>query len=254
MTTFTRSTFLKGSGALVVGFSVTGSSLAGKASAAAARGDVAGPPDPNQVDSWIAVNPDNTATIYFGKVELGQGSTTGLLQIAAEELDLTMDQVGLVRHDTNVTPDQGNTAGSQSIQTGGPQVRAAAAEARQALLGLASAKLGVPAAQLSVDKGVVSGAGKTATYGELIGGKLFNVKVTGTAPQKPVSEYKVVTTRVPRIDIPDKVSGKYTYMQNVRVPGMLHGRVVRPRGQAAYGQGAKPLSVDEKSIRNIPGA
>jgi CO/xanthine dehydrogenase Mo-binding subunit len=251
---FSRRTFLKGSGALVVGFSVAGSTVAGKASAAATRGDVAGPPDPNQVDSWIAVNPDNTATIYFGKVELGQGSTTGLLQIAAEELDLTMDQVGLVRHDTNVTPDQGNTAGSNSIQNGGPQVRGAAAEARRALLGLASASLGVPVAQLSVDKGVVSGGGKSVKYGDLIGGKLFNVKVTGTAPQKAVSDYKIVTTRVPRIDIPGKVSGKYTYMHNVRVPGMLHGRVVRPHGQAAYGQGAKPLSVDESSIRNIAGA
>ena len=254
--TFSRRSFLKGSGALVVGFSVAGTAVAGKAQAADAptRGLVAGPPDPNAVDSWIQINPDNTATIFFGKVELGQGSTTGLLQIAAEELDLTMDQVGLVRHDTNVTPDQGNTAGSQSIQTGGPQVRAAAAEARQALLGLASAKLGVPVSQLSVDKGVVSGGGKSVKYGELIGGRLFNLKVSGTAPQKPVGQYKIVTTRVPRIDIPDKVSGKYTYMHNVRVPGMLHGRVVRPRGQAAYGQGAKPLSIDESSIKNIPGA
>jgi CO/xanthine dehydrogenase Mo-binding subunit len=109
-------------------------------------------------------------------------------------------------------------------------------------------------AQLSVAKGVVSGGGKSVRYGDLVGGKLLNVKITGTAPQKKVSEYKLVGTRVPRIEIPDKVSGKFTYLHNVRVPGMLHGRLVRPKGQAAYGTGVKPLSVDESSIKNIKGA
>jgi CO/xanthine dehydrogenase Mo-binding subunit len=253
-TTFTRGTFLKGSGALVVGFSLAGSAVAGKASAAATRGDVAGPPDANQIDTWLAINADNTATIYLGKVEIGQGSTTGLLQVAAEELDMDMSQLHTVRHDTNVTPNQGTTAGSSSIRGGGPQVRTAAAEARQALLQLASAKLGVSASALSVSKGVVSGGGQSVKYGDLLGDKLFNVKLTGTAPQKKVGDYKVVTTRVPRIDIPDKVNGKYTYVQNVRVPGMLHGRVVRPRGQAAWGTGAPVVSVDASSIKNIPGA
>jgi CO/xanthine dehydrogenase Mo-binding subunit len=251
-TTFTRDTFLKGTGALVIGFSIAGSAVAGKASAAATRGDVAGPPDPGRIDSWLQINADNTATIYIGKVELGQGSPTALLQIAAEELDLDFSQVQKARVDTNTTPDQGSTVGSGSIARGGPQIRQASAEARQALLGLASAKLGVPAAQLSVSKGVVSGGGKSTTYGELIGGRLFNVPFTGKAPQKKVADYKIVGTRVPRLDIPDKISGKYTYVHNVRVPGMLHGRVVRPRGQAAYGTGAKPLSIDESSIKNLP--
>jgi CO/xanthine dehydrogenase Mo-binding subunit len=249
---FTRTTFLKGSGALVVGFSLTGSALAGKAQAAATRGDVAGPPDPNRIDSWLQINADNTATVYVGKVELGQGSPTALLQIAAEELDLDFSQVAKARVDTNTTPDQGSTVGSSSIARGGPQIRQAAAEARSALLGLASAKLGVPASQLSVSRGVVSGAGKSTTYGELIGGRLFNVPFTGKAPQKAVADYKIVGTRVPRLDIPDKMTGKYTYVHNVRVPGMLHGRVVRPRGQAAYGLGAKPLSVDASSIKSLP--
>jgi CO/xanthine dehydrogenase Mo-binding subunit len=252
--TFTRRAFVKGGGALVVGFSLAGAATAGRASAATpVRGTMPGPPDMNLLDSWLQINSDNTATVYIGKVELGQGSPTALLQIAAEELDLDMSQVRAARVDTHTTPDQGSTVGSGSIARGGPQVRTASAEARLALLNLASAKLGVPAAQLKVAKGVVSGGGKSTTYGELLGDRLFNVRSTGKAPVKKVSEYRIVGTRVPRLDIPDKISGKYTYVHNVRVPGMLHGRVVRPRGQAAYGTGAKPLSVDESSIKNLPG-
>ena len=149
-----------------------------------------------------------------------------------------------LRLDTNVTPNQGATTSSSSIHRGGPQVRAAAAEARQALLALASTRLGVQTGSLTVSKGVVSidgDPGRSVTYGELLGDKPFNVKFTGTAPQKPIGRYKLVGTRVPRVDIPDKVSGKYVHMQHVRVPDMLHGRVVRPRGQRAYGAGAKPL-------------
>jgi nicotinate dehydrogenase subunit B len=254
--TFSRPAFLKGTGALVVGFSLAGAAAhPGKtALEAAKRGTVPGPPDANAIDSWIEINADNTATIYHGKVELGQGSSTGLLQIAAEELDIGMDQVRHVRVDTNVTPDQGFTAGSTSISGGGVQVRKAAAEARQALLNLASAKLSVPVASLSVSKGVVSGNGQSVKYGDLLGGKLFNVQMTGTAPVKKASEYKLVGTRAKRIEIADKVSGKYTYMHNVRVPGMVHGRIVRPKGQFAYGLGAKPVSVDESSIKHITGA
>ncbi|HEY6055659.1 MAG TPA: molybdopterin cofactor-binding domain-containing protein [Gaiellaceae bacterium] len=251
---FTRRTFVKGSGALVVGFSLAGAATAGRASAGSARGQIVGPPDANAVDSYLEINADNTVTLKIGKVELGQGAPTGLLMIAAEELDMDLSQFHIVRHDTNVTPQQGATVGSASIRRGGVQVRQAAAAARATLLGLASAKLGVPVGALSVSKGVVSGGGKSVTYGELVGGHLFNVKMTGKEQVKKPSDYKVVGTRVPRIDIPDKVSGKYTYMQNVRVPGMLHGRIVRPKGQGAYGTGAKPLSIDASSIRHIKGA
>jgi len=123
-----RRDLLKSGGAMIVGFS-----LAGEATpispAFAARGDVAGPPDPNAIDSRIAIHSDNTATLYFGKCELGQGNTTGLLQIAGEELDLDMSQMSAVRLDTNITPDQQATSSSSSIERGGPQVRAAAAVA-----------------------------------------------------------------------------------------------------------------------------
>ena len=248
-----RRNLLKGGGALVVGFCIGGSALP----ALAARGDAAGPPDPNTIDSWIAVHADNTATVYLGKGEFGQGNTTGLLQIAGEELDLDMNQLRSVQLDTNTVPNQGATTSSSSIHRGGPQVRAAAAEARQALLALASTRLGVQTGSLTVSKGVVSIDGhpsRSVSYGALLGDKPFNVKFTGIAPQKPINRYKLVGTRVPRVDIADKMTGKYVYMQQVRVPDMLHGRIVRPRGQGAYGDGAKPLSVDESSIAGIPGA
>ncbi len=219
-----------------------------------ARGTVAGPPDPKQVDTWLAIHADNTATVYIGFAELGQGNSTALLQVAAEELDMEMSQLKTVRLDTNVTPNQGGTYSSASIQRGGPQVRTAAAEARQALLQLASKKLNSPVSGLTVSKGVVSAAGATITYGELIGDQPFHLAFTGSAPVKPPAAYKIVATGVPRNDLPDKVSGKYVYMQHVRVPGMLHGRVVRPHGQGAYGAGAKVLALDAASIANIPGA
>ena len=247
-----RRDFLKTGGALVIGFS-----LRGELSAQDRTGAAPGPPDAKQIDTWLAIHADNTATVYIGFAELGQGSSTSLLQIAAEELDLAMSQVSTVRLDTNVTPNQGGTYSSASIQRGGPQIRTAAAEARLALLQLASKKLDTPVERLAVAKGVVSVAGspqRSVTYGELVGGKQFNLAFTGSAPVKPPAEYKVVGTSVPRNEVPDKVSGKHVYMQHVRVPGMLHGRVVRPRGQRAYGAGAKVLSIDESSILGIPGA
>jgi nicotinate dehydrogenase subunit B len=166
-----------------------------------------------------------------------------------------MVQIKSVRLDTNVTPNQGGTYSSASIARGGPQVRQAAAEARRALLNMASQRLNVPAANLSVSKGVVSNAdgSRHVTYGELIGDRRFDLSFSDTAPVKAPENYKVVGARVPRRDLPDKVDGKHVYVQYVRVPNMLHGRVVRPRGQRAYGVGAKIASLDETSVRDIPG-
>jgi nicotinate dehydrogenase subunit B len=245
-----RRDFLKAGGAIVVGFPLRNVLLGQEP----ARGTVAGPPDAKQVDTWLAIHADNTATVYIGFAELGQGNSTALLQVAAEELDMDMSQLKTVRLDTNVTPNQGGTYSSASIQRGGPQVRTAAAEARQALLQLASKKLGAPVSGLVVAKGTVSAGSRSVTYGELVGDRPFHLAFTGSAPVKPPAEYKVVGSAVPRNDLPDKVSGKYVFMQHVRVLGMLHGRVVRPRGQGAYGAGARVLTLDEASIRNIPGA
>jgi CO/xanthine dehydrogenase Mo-binding subunit len=238
-----RRDFLKAGGALVIGFPLI------SAETSTERGAVAGPPDPKQIDTWLAIHADNTATVYIGFAELGQGNSTALLQVAAEELDIDMGQLKTVRLDTNVTPNQGGTYSSASIQRGGPQVRAASAEARQALLQMASKRLGNPVESLAVLKGVVTApGGGTVTYGELVGDKPFQLAFTGRAPVKLPASYKIAGTPYPRNDMPDKVRGRYVYMQHVRVPDMLHGRVVRPRGQGAYGEGARVLSIDEASI------
>src|SRR5215470_8390366 len=176
-----RRDFLKSGGALVIGFSLRGTLSAQE------RGAAAGPPDPKQVDTWLAVHADNTATVYIGFAELGQGASTALLQVAAEELDLEMSQIKTVRLDTNVTPNQGGTYSSAAINRGGPQVRTAAAEARQALLQLASKKLDAPVEKLEVSKGVVSADGgprRSVKYGELVGDKPFQLAFTGKAPVK----------------------------------------------------------------------
>ena len=254
---FHRRDFLKAGGALLIGFSLCGVSFCQDDANGVAFAPGPNQPDLGQLDTWIAIHADNTATIFFGYVELGQGSSTALLQIAAEELDLSMNQVKSARLDTNRSPNQGATAASAAISRGGPRLRAAAAEARQVLLTMASKRLKTPVERLAVANGIVSGVDnpkQSVTYGQLVGDKPFHVPFTGTATLKPVSAYKLVGSRVPRNDIPDKVSGKYVYMQHVRVPGMLHGRVVRPRGQSAYAAGAKVLEVDVNSLQNIPDA
>jgi len=254
--TFPRRDLLKAGGALLIGFAIRGAARAQTADGVAL---VTGPdqPDPTKLDTWIAIHADNTATVFIGFVELGQGCSTALLQLAAEELDLSMSQVKSVRLESHTMPNQGGTVASASVARGGPRIRAAAAEARQALLKMAARKLDTTVDRLTVSEGVVSVARdpkKSVTYGELVGGKPFNLPYTGTAPLKPSSEYKTVGQRIPRLDIPDKVAGAYVHMQHVRIPGMLHGRIVRPRGQGAYGDGARVLSVEEGSIAGIPGA
>jgi CO/xanthine dehydrogenase Mo-binding subunit len=259
-----RRTFLKAGGALIIGAAVAPELLAQEGQAGgvpinAASGTAfsAFEPDPNQIDSWIAIHADNTATIFIGHHELGQGISTTLLQIAAEELDLDMAQVKSIPLETGKTPNQGGTYASSGIARGGPRIRLAAAEGRQALLKLASARLGAPVERLTVTSGVVSVIGnpsQSVTYGQLVGDRRFSVQFTGTAPIKDYRTHKIVGTRVPRVDIPAKAGGKYVYMQNVRVPGMLHGRVVRPRGRGAYYHEATVVSVDESSIADIPGA
>lgn len=251
-----RRDFLKAGGALVIGVSLRRDAMA-QAQGARGAATPANQPDARQIDTWLAVHSDETATLYIGFAELGQGTTTALPQIAAEELDLDVDRINTVHLDTTVTPNQGGTYSSASIARGGPQIRTAAAEARKALLDMAAARLATPVDRLTVAKGVVSVAGdatRAVTYGQLIGDKRFNLAFSGTAATKPVSEYKIVGKSPARKDTADKVTGKYVYMQQASVPGMLHARIVRPRGQGAYGSVARVLNVDESSIRSIPGA
>jgi nicotinate dehydrogenase subunit B len=269
---FSRRSFVKGGGALVVGFSLAGSAVAGKASAAPSPAGYL--PDINQIDSWITLGADNTVTLKMSQIEVGNGITTGFLQVLAEELDMDISQMYYGRYenqptfaphaDTWIAVSTGGEGGSNAMSGQGPKIRNVGALVRGALLSMASAKLGVPVAQLSVDKGVVSGGGQSVKYGDLMGGKLFNLSGAnvslqpGVAPSKPFSAYKTVLkdpNPVVRLDIPDKVTGKYTYVHQVRVPGMLHGRMVRPRGQGAYPYNSNvPVSVDASSIAHIPGA
>src|SRR5438105_2250279 len=143
-----RREFLQAGGALVVGLTF-GETLSAQTPAAPAARSL----DPKQLDTWLAIHSDNTATVYIGFAELGQGASTALLQVAAEELDLEMSQVRSVQLDTNVTPNQGGTYSSAAINRGSPQIRAAAAEARQALLQRASMRLSTSVDRLAVSKG-----------------------------------------------------------------------------------------------------
>ncbi|HZO98565.1 MAG TPA: molybdopterin cofactor-binding domain-containing protein [Gaiellaceae bacterium] len=226
-----RKTFLKG-GALVLGFTL-GGGLAGRAAAAyqPPLGDYG--PDVAELDTWFAVGQDGSVTLYTGVVELGTGSVTGLMQIAAEELDVPFGAMKVVTPDTLRTPDQFVSSGSRAISQHGPPIRQAAAEARQFLVNLAAGKLGVPASQLTVSDGVVSGGGKSISYGELIGGRLFNARITGTAKPKTPDKYRIVGTSVPRVDFPSIAAGTHQYIQNFRLPGMVYGRIIRPPSQGA---------------------
>jgi nicotinate dehydrogenase subunit B len=241
-----RRDMLKGGGALVVAFA-----FAGPIRQALAQGAAAGKPLAlTEVDSFLSIDPKGAVTCYTGKVDLGTGITTALRQMVAEELDVPFNRVDLITGDTALTPDQGTTWGSLTIQIGGMQIRNAAATARDALLGEAAQRLGAKKEDLTVADGVISSGAKRVTYGELIGGKQFSLKLDHQKPAKPKDpkDYKVVGKSVPRVDIPDKVTGKFAYMQDFRVPGMLHGRVVRPPAL-----GAKLESVDEGSVKGIPG-
>src|SRR5499426_1463227 len=233
---FTRRQFLKGTGALIVSFNLF------PPLDLWAQTTEAGAPDPTQLDSWIAVHQDGTVTIFTSKVELGTGIETALAQIAAEELDVSLRKIKLDMGDTSKTIDQATTSGSRTIERAGPQVRQAAAAARKELLRLASEKLGAPANQLTVREGVVSVTGnpsKRVSYGQLIGGKRFNVtiqaegkgndlKLAQDVKAKDPKDYQIVGKPVPRFDLPPKTTGELVYIQDVRIPSMLHGRVVRP--------------------------
>jgi nicotinate dehydrogenase subunit B len=239
----TRREILKSGGALVVSFS-----LAGTLDQALAQG--AKPVALTEVDSFLAIDPKGMVTVYSGKVDLGTGVATALPQIVAEELDVPLTAIRLVQGDTALTPDQGTTWGSLSIQLGGMQLRNAAATARGALLDEGAKRLNAKKGDLKVVDGVITAGNRRVSYGELIGNKSFNLKLDHTKPaaSKDPKDYKIVGKPVSRVDIPPKVFGQFTYMQDFRVPGMLHGRVVRP---PAFG--ANLESIDESSIKGIAG-
>jgi CO/xanthine dehydrogenase Mo-binding subunit len=207
----------------------------------------------NALDSWVSIAADGNVTVYTGKCELGTGLFTAQTQLIAEELCVSLNRVNLIQCDTALTPDQGTTSGAQSHPTNFNQANLAqaCATAREALKKLASARLAVSAGQLDVKDGVVSvksNASQRVSYGELIGGNKFNLALDTAAKRKPVGEWTILGKPIPRLDIPAMATGQFEYVHNVRVPGMLHGQVVRPPAI-----GASVMSVDESSVRNLPG-
>ena len=238
-----RRAVLKASGSLVVMFTVM------PRFALAASPGAGKPVTSDAVDSYLAIGPEGRITVYSGKVDLGTGVRTALTQIVADELDVPLHRVTVIQGDTLLTPDQGPTFGSLSIQNGGAQLRRAAATARRALLEKAADKLKADVSTLSVNDGmVISSSGGRVPFGTLVGGKTLSLKLDERAPLKSPADFKLVGKSVPRLDIPDKVTGRFTFMQDFKVPGMLHGRVVMP---AAIG--ATLLSYDESTIDGIPG-
>jgi len=200
---------------------------------------------PRQLDDWIVIEPDGRILIFSGKVELGTGVSTALAQIAAEELDVPLESIRLVMGDTGRTPDEGHTTGSKTLQIAGAALRHAAAEARFALLEMASAQLDCEPNELIVQAGVISvrrDPARTITYAELMGGERFNRSITGIAPLKLPESYQIVGQSAPRVDLPRKFAGLPSFVQDLRLPGMWHGRVVRPPSP-----GATLTSLDENS-------
>jgi nicotinate dehydrogenase subunit B len=256
---FSRRQFLRGTGALIVSFSLFPRAAHLFAQTAEPS---SGDNDPQQLDSWIAIAPDGTVTFYTSKVEIGTGTITALAQMVAEELDVPFERVRMASGDTANTIEQGSTVGSRTIERAGPQIRQAAAAARQQLLKLAAAKLNAPVEKLVVQNGVVSVAGdasKKVSYGQLIGGKRFDAKISATgtgwdmkvAPEvkaKNPKDYKVIGQAIKRTDVPGKLTGEHTYTHDLRIPGMLHGRVVRPPVV-----NTEPAKIDESGVRDIPG-
>src|SRR5882724_8083501 len=242
-----RRDFLKTAGVLIVGFSMAGKArkLAGQTQSAVVDGA--------QVDSWIAIGADESITAYSGKCEFGQGFQTVQVQLIADELYVPVDRITLVICDTALTPDQGVTSGSQShpAEFGPNGLRQALDTARDALLQMASQQLNVPTGQLTIKDGVISvktDPSQKVSYGQLVKGKKFNLTSNSKAVPKDPSQYTVLGTSLPRIDLPAKVTGEFEYVQNVGRPGMLHGKVVRPPVV-----GATVVSVDRSSVAGLPG-
>jgi CO/xanthine dehydrogenase Mo-binding subunit len=259
-----RRSLLKGAGMLVVSIGAPVSlELVGAITTAVAEGSRP-PLHPDQLDSYIAVGADGKVTAYFGKMDMGHGIETAIGQIVAEELDVPVRSVTVVMGDTRSSVNQGGASGSTGIQKGGMQMRYAAAEARRVLVEGASQKLGIPADQLIVSDGVVSAisdASNKVSYAELVGGRYFNVKLEwnkrigndleahGLAKPKAPKDYKLVGKPIPREDVAAKVFSQADYINDIKVPGMVHGRMIRPPVA-----GADPVEVDESSVRGIPGA
>ena len=256
---------LKAGGALVVSIGMPiGLDTVLDIGQAFAQGATKPPLMPDQLSSYIAVNADGTVSAFFGKMDMGQGLFVAIGQMVAEELDVPYKAVKVFMGDTATSVNQGGASGSTGLQLGGKQMRMAAAEARRVLVEMAASQLSVPADKLVVADGVVSASddkSKRISYAQLIGGKYFNVQLDwnkqqgnalyapGKAQPKNPSEHKIVGQPIKREDVAPKVFAQEDFCTDVKVPGMVHGRMIRPAVA-----GSVPVKVDEASIKDIPGA
>jgi nicotinate dehydrogenase subunit B len=257
----TRREFVKDAGGLLIGFSLVDSAVLPRVLAASPAETVT-TPSPSRLDSWLRISKEGLVHVFTGKPEIGMGVGTAYAQIVAEELDIPLNRVVMVMGDTATTADQGGVGGSTSIMLGAKPLRNASANARYLLTQMASQRLGVPADELEVKDGVVHMKGdakKRVSYAELAGagdlndtlkvsGTGFGLNVRGSGKPKDPSTYTIVGKPVPREDLPPKILGHFKYVTDVRVPGMLHGRVIRPSGV-----GATFVSLDDNSAKAIPG-
>jgi len=240
-----RRGFLKSGGALVISFSLAHDAF-GQAKPAPLPGSLN---NNRMLDSWLRIDADGTVTVFTGKIELGQGIGTALAQIAADELDVDLKRIRIVYGDTALTPNEGQTAGSQSVEQSGTAVRFACAEARDILVNAAAAKLGVAAIAVTVKDGTcVTADGKSAAYWDLVGDAKLKREARASVKPKPASEHKWVGRSILRRDIPKKMTGGAAYVQDVRLPGMVFGRVVRPPSP-----GAQLAAFDEAAVKRMPG-
>jgi len=257
----TRREFVKDAGGLLIGFSLADAAVFPRVLSAAA-GETITAPSPSRLDSWLHIDKEGLVHVFTGKPEIGMGVGTAYSQIVAEELDVPVNRVVLVMGDTATTANQGGVGGSTSIMLGAKPLRNASANARYLLTQMASKRLGVSVDDLEVKEGVVrvkGDASKSVSYAELAGsgdlndtlkvsGTGFGLNVEGPGKPKDPSAYTIVGKPVPREDLPPKILGHFKYVTDVRVPGMLHGRVIRPSGV-----GGAFVSVDENSAKAIPG-
>jgi nicotinate dehydrogenase subunit B len=242
--TLTRRQFSAGMGGIVIAFSLRGPARAQQR--ASLPGSLA---RHRRLDAWLRINPDGTATIFTGKVELGQGILTALAQVAAEELNMQVSRIEMIAGDTARTPDEGFTSGSRSIEDSGAAIRAACAEAAALLVELAGDRLDWSSDELTVQDGVIYAPGeRKVSYGELAAQFDLRRAAAGKVPPKPYGSHRIVGKPVQRTDIPGKVSGAPAFVQDLRLPGMLHGRVVRPPRYHAILD-----HVDERGARALPG-
>ncbi len=258
--TFTpsRRSFIK-AGSLTVAFSLSG--LLPSAAQTPATTPAATPPAParpvlpgslngnRMLDGWLRINPNGTVTMFTGKVELGQGILTALTQIVSDELDVDVKRLQVISGDTSLTPNEGTTAGSLSVQDSGTALRYACAEARALLLQAAATKLGVGLSDIRViDGGISAASGARTSYWEVAGEVPLKREATGQTAPKSSKEHRLIGQSMPRRDIPAKVTGGEAFVQDMRLPGMLFGRVVHPSAPRA-----KLTSVDEAAARAMPG-